>query len=126
VRSLRLVKLVWRVQKKADRCEKQSPFLQELKVASRSTGIRLASIIVSCHRPAANSFFQDMHYAEFAEDEVGPALSDFEHSLIDTDGLTECCVTRGHQGIRGGEVESYRAKSRETSKGEQCPPDKFS
>lgn len=66
---------------------------------------------------------QDMHYAEFAEDEVSHfvRLSTPWRSKYITDQYAECRITSRHQGIRIEQMESHWAKGRQASKGRSSP-----
>ena len=62
-----------------------------------------------------------MHYAEFAEDEVGSFVGLYlVDGSQDWETLTEqaeCCITCSDQGIRSQQVEGHRAKGWQTCKG---------
>lgn len=61
-----------------------------------------------------NHDYQDMHYAEFGEDEV--CLSLFVPASVPDQAIVDS-FARGHQRIRSQQMESHRTKGRKTSKG---------
>jgi hypothetical protein len=118
-----------------NRGERQEALVQGMSSSSLAFAMFIAFCRVSESRLMCRCL-QDMHYAEFGEDEVrtagagAMAKSSFCRlpnallcALVRADiKLQECCPSCGYQGIRRQQVEGDWTKSRKTGKGRRSVP----